>query len=205
VDGWLHTSVHGVCLIILKVLFCDRVTYSSGFVIIIQDKTFYCLELSHTSGFFGRDYISALRGVAPSKFYTRYRNWPSLVSAHPNGDGGPPKNFWSWKFKIWPEIQRISTYNFGASGVSSLPDAWWILVHKHKRYNAHIDPPKVLVHCKLAQVYMPRGSTIENDTVLGVIRHRRLLREEFRISKLTFHSDLRRRVASHRALPRTSS
>jgi len=32
-----------------------------------------------------------------------------------------------------------------------------------------------------------------------------LLREEFRLPKLTFHSDLRRRAASRRALPRTSS
>jgi len=32
-----------------------------------------------------------------------------------------------------------------------------------------------------------------------------LLREEFRLPKLTFHLDLRRRAASRRALPRTSS
>ena len=63
----------------------------------------------------------------------------------------------------------------------------------------------MLVHFTLTQVYMPRGSAIENDTVFGVIRHRRLLREAFRISKLTFQSDLRRRAASRRALPRTSS
>ena len=61
------------------------------------------------------------------------------------------------------------------------------------------------IQCKLTHVHMPRGSTIENNTVFGVICQLPLLREEFRIPKLTFHSDLRRRTASRRALPRTSS
>ena len=42
-------------------------------------------------------------------------------------------------------------------------------------------------------------------TVFGVIRQVALLREEFQIPKLTVHSELRRRAASRRALPRTSS
>ena len=33
-----------------------------------QTKKFYCLELSHPSGFFGGDYISALKGCCPLKF-----------------------------------------------------------------------------------------------------------------------------------------
>jgi len=51
------------------------------------------------------------------------------------------------------------------------------LAHKQKRYSAHIDPPEVLVHCKLTQVHMPRGSTIESDTVFGVTCQLPLLRE----------------------------
>ena len=47
----------------------------------------------------------------------------------------------------------------------------------------------MLVHCKQTQVHMQRGSTIENDTVFGVICQLPLLREEFRIAKLTFHSE----------------
>jgi len=43
------------------------------------------------------------------------------------------------------------------------------------------------------------------DTVYVVIRQLPLLREEFRLPKLTFHSDLRRRAVSRRALPSTSS
>ena len=115
----------------------------------------------------------------------------------------PKKNFWSWKFKILPKIQRICPPL--ASGVSSQTDAWWTLVHKQKRYSAHTDPPEVLVHCKLTQVHIPRGSTIESDTVFGVICQLPLLREEFGIATLTFHSDLRRRAASRRALPCPSS
>jgi len=42
-------------------------------------------------------------------------------------------------------------------------------------------------------------------TVYVVIRHLPLLREEFRIPKLTFHSDLWRLAASRLALPCTSS
>ena len=47
----------------------------------------------------------------------------------------------------------------------------------------------------------------ENDTVFGVIYQLPLLREEFRIPKLAFHTDLRRRAASRRdrALSSTSS
>jgi len=69
-----------------------------------------------------------------------------------------------------------------------------------KSYCAHIDTPEVLVRCKLTQVHTPR--------VLGYrfwSRLLALLREEFRISKLTLHSDLLRRAASRRALPCPSS
>ena len=52
---------------------------------------------------------------------------------------------------------------------------------------------------------MPRGSTIESDTVFGVTCQLPLLREEFGIATLTFHSDMRRRAALRRALPCPSS
>ena len=56
-----------------------------------QTKKFYWLELSHPSGFFWGDYISALRGCCAQIFFTRARDWPRLPSAHPNWDGGPPQ------------------------------------------------------------------------------------------------------------------
>jgi len=74
------------------------------------------------------------------------------------------------------------------------------LVHKQKSYSAHIDTPKVLVHCKLTQVHTPRGSGYR----FGVICQLPLLRREFRLPKLTFHSDTRRRAASRRALSHSS-
>ena len=49
------------------------------------------------------------------------------------------------------------------------------------------------------------GDEIESDTVFGVICQLPLLREEFEIATLTFHSDSRRRAASRRALPCPSS
>jgi len=63
-----------------------------------------------------------------------------------------------------------------------------------------IDTPEELVHRKLTQVHTPRGSRIQFWS--GLLA---LPREEFRISKVTLHSDLRRRAASRLALPCPSS
>jgi len=77
------------------------------------------------------------------------------------------------------------------------------LVHEQKSYSTHTDLPELHVHCKLTQVHTPRGSSIQ--LIYVVIRHLPLLQEEFRIPKLALHSDLRRRAASCRAVPRTCS
>ena len=69
-----------------------------------QTKKFYWLTVSHRSGFFRGDYISALKGCCPLKF--SYALEIDQAS----------KKFWSWKFKIWLKIRRISPYNFRASG-----------------------------------------------------------------------------------------
>ena len=50
------------------------------------------------------------------EIFTRATDWPSPASAHPNWEGGPPKKFLSGKFKIYLKIQRVSSYNFRASG-----------------------------------------------------------------------------------------
>jgi len=60
----------------------------------------------------------------------------------------------------------------------------------------------VHVYCKLTQFHTPRGSMIQFS---GDIYQVASLREEFRIPKLTFYSDLWRRAVSRRALSRTSS
>ena len=70
-------------------------------------------------------------------------------------------------------------------------------------WRLHIDTTEVLVHCKLTQVHTPRGSRIQflESFNCQLPFHR----EKFRLPKLTFHSDLRRRTASRLALPCTSS
>ena len=65
-----------------------------------------------------------------------------------------------------------------------------------KSYCAHTDTPEVLVRCKLMHVHTPRGSRIQFLESFA---------REFRISKFTLYSDLRRRAASRRALPCPSS
>ena len=61
-------------------------------------------------------------------------------------------------------------------------------LYNYISYSAHIDLPELHVHRKLTQVHTP--CTWFKDTVYVVIRQRLLLRVEFRIPKLTFHSDL---------------
>jgi len=101
-------------------------------------------------------------GVLPPQIFTRVTDWPRLFSAYPNGDGVPPKKLLQ-KFKFWPTIQRVSPYNFGASGnifTNLFQVTWWTLVHIQKSYSVHIDLPKLHVHCKLTQVHMPHGSNL---------------------------------------------
>ena len=64
---------------------------------------------------FRGDYISAFRGCCPLKFLHALQIDRGLL-LHTRTGTGSAKNFWSWKIKIWPKIQRIRPYNFGASG-----------------------------------------------------------------------------------------
>ena len=61
------------------------------------------------------DYISALRGCCPLKFLHALQIDPGLLVHTPRGTG-VPKKFQSWKFKIWPKIQRVTLNNFRATG-----------------------------------------------------------------------------------------
>ena len=63
---------------------------------------------------------------------------------------------------------------------------------------------RILIHPNCSYTVSWRKSICQ-VVLFGVIRQLPLLREEFRIPKLTFHSDLRRRAASRRALPCPSS
>jgi len=100
----------------------------------------------------------------------------------------------------------VSPYNFGARWnifTNLFQATWWTLVPKQKSYSAHVHLPELHVHCIKAGANS--YATWFYDTVYVVIRQLPLLRDEFRISKLTFHTDLRRRAASRLALPCTSS
>jgi len=56
-----------------------------------QTKMFEVLLLTHPTGHFPENYISALAGAAPSKFYTRYRFTTACYSARPTANGVPQK------------------------------------------------------------------------------------------------------------------
>ena len=56
-----------------------------------QTKKLLTCILTHPSGHFSGDPISALRGCYAPKIVTRATDWQRLPSAHPNWDGGPPK------------------------------------------------------------------------------------------------------------------
>ena len=192
-----------------------------------QTKKFYWRTLSHPGIVFGWTYISALRRCCPLKF-SYALEIDQAFTAHTQMEMGSPKNVWSWKLKIWLKIQRNSPYNFDASGnilTKLLQATWWtsvhILTHAKCLYTVSW---RIIFRCAGRPVrsavgwwalrttlplYLLRRPITYRCTVLryfGVIRQLPLLiREEFRLPKLILHSDLRRRAASRRALPSTSS
>ena len=92
-------------------------------------------------------------------------------------------------------------YNFGARGIFSSNfsrprDELWSTNEKVIA--------RILIHPNCSHTVSWRQS-IRHVVFFGVNHQLPLLREEFRLPKLTFHSDLRRRAASRRAVPRTSS
>jgi len=72
-----------------------------------RTKALYGLILTHPSGHFSGDYISALRGVLPLKFLHALEIDQDYL-AHPQRGGVPPKKFNCKKLKFWPKIHRLS-------------------------------------------------------------------------------------------------
>ena len=148
------------------------------------------------------------QGVLRPKIFKRARDWQGLPSAppFPNGDGVPRIKFncknlnFCLKFSVWAPITSmlvgISSPNF-YSRRESRDDLW----STNKKVIA-----RILTHPKCSYAVCWRKSI--RHVVLGYSFWSRLLallREEFRISKLTLHSDLRRRAALRRDLPCPSS
>jgi len=68
-----------------------------------------------TQAFFGRLHFG-LGGYCPLKFLHVLQIDQALLAHTRTGMVVPPKKIQWWKFKIWLKIQRVSPYNFGASG-----------------------------------------------------------------------------------------
>ena len=119
-----------------------------------QTKKYYWLELSHPSGFFGRDYISALKGCCPLKFsYALEFHQVLLVHTKMRMRAPPKKKIFDRENLKFGLNFSVLVPHFGASGgilTTGRRDELW---STNKNVIAHIDPPDVLVHCKLTQVH----------------------------------------------------
>jgi len=136
--------------------------------------------------------------VLPSQIFTRVTDWPRLPSPSPKGDGGPPKNSNRENLKFGLILSVWASITSGLVGISSPKFSWrrgelWSTNENvwAQKCSYTVSWRKSIRHVVLEYSFWSR--------LLA------LLREEFRISKLTFHSDLRRRAASRLALPCQSS
>jgi len=147
-------------------------------------------------------------GRCALKFFTCARDWPRLPSAHPNWDGGPPKKNYRENLTFGLKFSVCTSITSGLMGVSI--DLVGIFSPNFFRPRDELwstnekVTARILIHTKCSHTVSWRKSICQ-VVLFGVIHQLPLLREEFRIHKLTFHSDLRRRAASRRALPYPSS
>ena len=63
------------------------------------------LNRTHPKCIFRKTIFRSLGGAAPPPIFTRAREWPSLTSAPPTGDGSPPYNFFLRGVKNWLKMQ----------------------------------------------------------------------------------------------------
>ena len=161
--------------------------------------------MTNPNGHCSGDYISAITRCCHLKFLHALHNDPGYLAHPPTCTGVNPKKINREKLKFGLKLSVWASITSGIVGISSPKFSRWRgeLWSTNKRgMGTNIDTADVLVHCKLTQFHVPRGSRAR---FFGVIRQVALLGEVFRIPKLTFHSELRRRAASCLALPCTSS
>ena len=122
------------------------------------------------------DYISAFRGCCPFTFL--HTLWPRLDSAHHNWERGPPKHFYSWKFKIWLIMQRLSPDNFGASKnilTKLFKATWWT----HPKCSWTVIWRSPYATCFFSESFELRGGILvcavmrRFKTKVGIWHHRR--------------------------------
>jgi len=84
-----------------------------------QTKKFYWLTLSHPSGFFGGDYISALRGCCPLNFLYALEIDQALIAHTQMGMGVPQKTFDRENLKFGLKFSALVPITSGLVGISS--------------------------------------------------------------------------------------
>jgi len=72
--------------------------------------------LTHPTGLFSEDYISAPKGHWPLKFLHVLDTGQCLLAHTTKRVGVPPKNFKGEQFKIGLKVPHMRAYNFGSSG-----------------------------------------------------------------------------------------
>ena len=103
---------------------CDRQRYPPAFHekspvnFDPQTKKFYWLTLSHPTGFFGGDYISALRGCCRLKFVHAPEIDQDYLAHTPTGTGVTPKNFDRENLKFGLKFSVLATITSGLVWVS---------------------------------------------------------------------------------------
>ena len=87
-----------------------------------QTKKLLMCILTHPSGHFSGDHISALRGCHAPIYFSRATDWPRLPSAHTNWDGVPPcpqKKFNRENLKFGLKFSMCTSITSGLMGISS--------------------------------------------------------------------------------------
>jgi len=146
---------------------------------------------------FSEDSISALRGWCALKFLYALEIAQDWIAHTRTGTGVPQKiddeNLkFGLKFSMCTSITSGLLEIFSPNFSSPLDELW----STNEKVVACI-----LIHPNCSYSVSWRKS-IRHVVLFGVILQLLLLREKFRLPKLTFQSDLRRRAASRRALPR---
>ena len=129
-----------------------------------QTKKLSTWVLTHRSAHFSGYCISALKGGCALKFLHELEIDQGYLAHTPIGTWVPPKKINRENFTFGLKFSVCTSITSGLMGLVGIfsPNffqaTWWTLVHKRKSYSAHIDPPELLVYCKLTQVHMPSGS-----------------------------------------------
>ena len=85
---------------------------------LVHKQKVYWLTLSHPSGFFGGDYISALRGCCALKFLHALQIDKDYLAHTPTGTEVPPENFNRENLKFGLKFSVLATITSGLVGVS---------------------------------------------------------------------------------------